>query len=121
MLYRPHHYGGGTRMEEIVKALLGGMAEGTGVYHTEDCWTNPNNGCEGTMEVDIDASFDATREGPHHEVDGVRVRTFQEFTVLKCDTCGSVRYQRDGLPYYMQSTTDGWNEIVRFRPSKTSQ
>ena len=106
-------------MKEIVDAALHDMIEGIGIYHTEDCWTQSNSGCEGTMEVNMDGSFDDRREGPYHEVDGVRVRTFQDYIVLQCDTCGSVRYQRDGLPYYLHDTGDGFRTI-RFNPSDTS-
>ncbi len=106
-------------MKEIIDIMLHDMLHGIGMWHTEDCWTKSNTDCEGTMEVQNCDESGYMREGPPLEVDGTPVPTHQDYIVLKCDTCGSVRYQRDGLPYYMHDTGDGWSKI-EFHPSDTS-
>ena len=106
-------------MREIIDVMMHDMLNGIGMWHTEDCWTKPNTNCEGEMSIPRDDDSGHMREGPYHEVDGTPVKTFQDYIVLKCDTCGSVRYQRDGLPYYLHDTGDGWSNI-RFNPSDTS-
>mgnify|MGYP000091142200 CR=1 FL=1 len=107
-------------MEEIIDVMLHDMANGIGMWHTEDCWTKSNTGCGGEMEVQTFDDSGHMRQGPPLEVDGTPVETFQDYIVLKCDTCGSVRLQRDGRPYYMHDTGDGWQSI-RFHPSDTSE
>ncbi len=106
-------------MKEIIDAMLHDAIEGIGIWHTEDCWTKPNTNCEGEMSIPRDDDSGHMRDGPYHEVDGVRVVTFQDYIVLKCDTCGSVRYQRDGLPYYAHKTEDGVR-MIHFTPTNTS-
>ena len=98
-------------MREILDVMLHDMAHGIGMWHTEDCWTASKSNCEGTMEVDGFDDSGHMRQGPPFEVDGTPVRTFQDYIVLKCDTCGSVRLQRDGKPYYMHDTGDGGRQI----------